>query len=47
MKTFLSMLSKCGSKPVILSLEIEIEPYASDFVPKSVNSDLPICLSTV
>ena len=32
------------SKPVILSL---IEPYASDYVPKTVNSDLPVCLSTL
>ena len=76
MEKFLSMLSKCETKPVVLSL---IEPYASDyvcaqnskqsfaclpfnfiqtqntfcliimsywkFVPKTVNSDSPFCLS--
>ena len=39
-----SMLSGCGSKPVILSL---IEPYTSDYVPKTVNSDMPVCFSTL
>ncbi len=44
MDNFFSMLNECGSKPVILSL---IEPYASNFIPKAVNSDLPLCLSTL
>lgn len=38
------MLSMCGIKPIILSL---IEPYTSDYVPKTVNGDLPVCFSTL
>ncbi len=43
-ENFLSMLSTCKSKPAILSL---IEPFSSDFVPKAIKQDFPVCLSTL
>ena len=38
------MLGSCKSKPVVLSL---VEKYASKYVPKALDEDLPICLSTL
>jgi len=35
-------LSKCKTKPAILSL---VAPYADNYVPKSLNENLPPCLS--
>ncbi len=43
-ENFLSMLSTCKSKPVILSL---VEPYSSDFVPLAIKEDFTVCLSTL
>ena len=42
MKGFYSSLALCSSKPAILSL---VEPYSNNYVPKSLNSKLPMCLS--
>ena len=41
---FLGMLASCKSKPAVLSL---IEPYSSRYVPKSLDSSLPVCLSQI
>ena len=38
------MLASCKSKPAVLSL---VEPYSSRYVPKSLNSSLPVCLSQI
>ena len=41
-EAFLASLSACKSKPAILSL---VEPYSSNYIPKSLDENLPICLS--
>ena len=41
-KNFLDALSSCPSKPAILSL---VEPHSSRYIPKSLYSSLPICLT--
>lgn len=41
-KTFFASLSTCSTKPAILSL---VEPYASKYVPQSLDEGLPLCLS--
>ncbi len=41
-KTFFDALANCSSKPAVLSL---IEPYSSSYVPKSLDINLPICLT--
>ena len=38
------MLASCKSKPAVLSL---VEPYSSRYVPKSLDSSLPVCLSQI
>lgn len=40
--TFFSSLATCSSKPAILSL---IAPYSSQYIPKTLDSGLPMCLS--
>ena len=40
--TFLINLATCSSKPAILSL---IVPYSSRYIPKTLDSGLPMCLS--
>ena len=39
---FPASLSTCKTKPAILSL---VEPYSSNYIPKSLDENLPICLS--
>ena len=39
---FFASLSTCKTKPAILSL---VEPYASNYIPKSLDENLPLCLS--
>ena len=39
---FLSSLATCSSKPAILSL---VAPYSSRYIPKTLDSSLPMCLS--
>ena len=41
-EAFFASLSTCKTKPAVLSL---LEPYASNYIPKSVDENLPICLS--
>lgn len=41
-KAFFGSLASCSSKPAILSL---VEPYSSQYVPKSLHNSLPQCLS--
>jgi hypothetical protein len=41
---FSSLASESSTKPAILSL---IEPYSSSYVPKSLDEDLPMCLSSL
>lgn len=41
---FLGMLAASKSKPAILSL---VEPYSSQYVPKSLDSNFPVCLSQI
>lgn len=40
--TFFSSLAACSSKPAILSL---IDPYSSRYIPQTLDSGLPTCLS--
>ena len=40
--SFLAALASCPSKPAVLSL---IPPYSSKYVPKSLDDNLPMCLS--
>ena len=41
-EAFFISLSTCKTKPAILSL---VEPYASNYIPKSLDENLPLCLS--
>ena len=41
-EAFFALLSTCKTKPAILSL---VEPYASNYIPKSLDENLPLCLS--
>ena len=41
-ETYFASLSTCKIKPAILSL---VEPYSSNYIPKSLDENLPICLS--
>ena len=41
-EAFFTSLSTCKNKPAILSL---VEPYASNYIPKSLDENLPLCLS--
>ena len=41
---FLGKLALCKSKPAILSV---VEPYSSQYVPKSLDSSFPVCLSQI
>jgi len=41
-EAFFALLSTCKTKPAILSL---VEPYASNYIPKSLDETLPLCLS--
>ena len=41
-KAFFASLGTCKTKPAILSL---VEPYSSNYIPKSLDENLPLCLS--
>ena len=41
-EAFFALLSTCKTKAAILSL---VEPYASNYIPKSLDENLPLCLS--
>ena len=41
---FAALLASCPSKPAILSL---VQPHSSNYVPKSADEDLPMCLTNL
>ena len=43
-KEFFASLNRSKTKPAILSL---VEPYAIDYIPKSLDEGLPLCLSQI